>query len=153
MANKLKVGDEVPSFCLKDQDNNDFCVNGEDGKNRVIYFYPKNNTRKCTEQACTFRDWQDTFIDLGYEVIGISNDSVQSHQNFKLQHRLNFTLLSDRNNNVRKQFGATSFFGLIPDRKTFIINKDGKITFIYEALLEGQEHIKKVLNQIKAKES
>ena len=148
MANKLTVGDKVPSFCLKDQQSKKFCVNADDGKKRVIYFYPKNNTRKCTEQACTFRDWQDTFIELGYEVIGISSDSVNSHQNFKQQHKLNFTLLSDKKNIVRKQFGATSFFGLIPDRKTFIINEEGKITYVYEALLEGQEHIKKALNQI-----
>jgi len=151
MAKELIVGDKVPRFCLNDQQNKEFCVNENDGKKRVIYFYPKNNTRKCTEQACTFRDWQDTFIDLGYEVIGISSDSVKSHQNFKQQHKLNFTLLSDRKGMVRKQFGATSFFGLIPDRKTFIINEEGRITYIYEALFEGQEHINKVLSQIQAK--
>lgn len=151
MANKLKVGDRVPSFCLNDQQDNEFCVNADDGKKRVIYFYPKNNTRKCTEQACSFRDWQDTFIELGYEVIGISSDSVKSHQNFKQQHKLNFTLLSDKKGAVRKQFGASSFFALIPDRKTFIVNEEGMITYIYEALFEGQEHINKVLNQIQSK--
>ncbi|HEY9886210.1 MAG TPA: peroxiredoxin, partial [Vampirovibrionales bacterium] len=95
----------------------------------------------------------DTFLELGYEVIGISSDSVKSHQNFKQQHKLNFTLLSDKKNFVRKQFGATSFFDLIPKRKTFIINAKGEISFIYDALFEGQEHVEEVLKQIQSKES
>lgn len=148
MATSLSIGDYIPNFCLPNQNNEKVCVAKDDAKKRVIYFYPKNNTRKCTEQACTFRDWQDTFIDLGYEVIGISSDSVESHQKFKQQHKLNFILLSDRNSSVRKQFGASSFFGLIPDRKTFIVNEQGKISYIYKALLEGQEHIENVLKVI-----
>jgi len=148
MAETISIGDSVPDFCLQNQNNEQFCVTKNDAKKRVIYFYPKNNTRKCTEQACTFRDWQDTFLELGYEVIGISSDSVESHQKFKQQHKLNFTLLSDKSSSVRNKFGATRFFGIIPDRKTFIINEKGEIVYIYKALLEGQEHIEEVLKQI-----
>ncbi len=145
----LKVGDQIPSFCLTSQDNTEVCVKPSDQQKRVIYFYPKNNTRKCTEQACAFRDWQDTFLENGYLVIGISSDSVKSHIKFTEKYHLNFTLLSDRNRKVRSIFGANSFFGLIPSRKTFLVNEAGNITFIHDALLEGEEHAQNVINQIK----
>lgn len=140
----MEVGDKMIEFSLKDHNGQLLTISPNDGKKRVIYFYPKNNTRKCTEQACSFRDWQDDFLDNGYEVIGISLDSPNSHLKFKAKHHLNFTLLSDTKGKVRRMFGAT-ILGLFPARKTFLIDENGIIQFVYDTLLEGKEHVEEML--------
>ena len=142
---KIEVGDTIPNFELKDSNGKVFKVNKEEEKKRVIYFYPKDNTKVYTEQACSFRDWQDDFLEKGYEVIGISSDSIDSHAKFKANNNLNFTLLSDPKNKVAKLFGATILFGLMTGRKTFVIDTQGKVKYIYDSLMEGKEHVEKLL--------
>ena len=91
----MKVGDTAPQFTAKDTNGNLFESQSIIGKQAVvIYFYPKDETRVCTEQACSFRDNYQQFKDLGAEVIGISSDSVQSHISFKSKYQLPFVLLS-----------------------------------------------------------
>ena len=141
---KLRVGDKFNLFELPDQDGKLRRISPDDGKKRIIYFYPKDGTRVCTEQACSVRDSYEEFTEAGYEVIGISADSSSSHQRFIAGNNLNFMLLSDVKGVVRKQFGATHLFGLIPGRKTFVINGKGIIEFEYEAMFEGKEHFEKV---------
>ena len=86
---RLKVGDIIPSFKAKDANGNDFDSQSIVGrKPLVIYFYPKDNTPGCTAEACSFRDQYEDFKDLGAEVIGISSDSVSSHQEFSRQFKL-----------------------------------------------------------------
>ncbi|MEQ8908079.1 MAG: peroxiredoxin [Vicingaceae bacterium] len=146
---KLQVGDRIPDFCLPNQEGKEICISAEDGKSRIIYFYPKNNTKVCTEEACSFRDWYDDFLEAGYDVIGISGDSVSSHQKFKSQHHLNFQLLSDSKGKVRKMFGATTFFGLVPQRSTFAIDQKGVIQHRFDSLFDSTEHIDEMLEAIK----
>ena len=94
----LKVGDKIPNFSAYDTHGNLFESQFFIGKTPlVIYFYPKDDTLGCTAQACSFRDAYEDFKDLGAEVIGISSDSVASHQKFSHQNRLPFILLSDEN--------------------------------------------------------
>jgi peroxiredoxin Q/BCP len=149
--NNLSVGDMIPSFSLKNQEGELIKICSDDSIKKVIFFYPKNNTRVCTIQACTFRDWQKDFLDLGYQVIGISEDTIQSHEKFVAKHNLKYTLLSDKKGKVRKQFGVSALLGLISGRKTFVVNKSGTIEFVYDSMMEGEEHIKKTLNFIKSK--
>ncbi|MEX2379696.1 MAG: peroxiredoxin [Vicingaceae bacterium] len=144
----IDVGSRIPTFELRNQKGEWVKVSANDGKIRVIYFYPKNNTKVCTDQACSFRDWYDDLLDYGCEVIGISSDSVDSHQSFSKQHKLNFTLLSDPDGKVREMFGATKLFGLIPSRKTFVIDKKGKVIYTFDALFESDKHVKNVLEQL-----
>lgn len=144
----IDVGSRIPTFELRNQKGEWVKVSANDGKIRVIYFYPKNNTKVCTDQACSFRDWYDDLLDYGCEVIGISSDSVGSHESFSKQHKLNFTLLSDPSGKVRKLFGATKLFGLLPSRKTFVINKEGKVIYTFDALFESDKHVKNVLEQL-----
>lgn len=148
----IEVGSTIPTFELKNQNGEWVKVSAGDGKMRVIYFYPKNNTKVCTDQACSFRDWYDDLLDYGCEVIGISSDSVDSHKSFSKQHKLNFTLLSDPDGNVRKQFGAAKLFGLLPSRKTFVIDENGKVIYTFDALFESEKHVKNVLEHFKAKD-
>ena len=111
----IGVGDRIPEFALPDQHGNIIDIKSFLGKqDLVIYFYPKDDTPGCTKEACSFRDQYEDFKELGAEVIGISSDDTDSHKQFAEKYNLNFTLLSDANGQVRKQFGVpTNFFGLV----------------------------------------
>ena len=113
----LQVGDKIPHFLAKDSHGNDFDSASVVGKKpTVFYFYPKDNTPGCTAQACSFRDQYEDFKDLGAEVIGISSDSIASHEKFAKQYRLPFILLSDNDKKIRNLFGVKpNLFGLIPE--------------------------------------
>ena len=90
-TNKLKVGDSVPDFVLKDQNNKDFSIEDFRGKQiLVIYFYPKDDTPGCTTEACSFRDSFEVFTDLNVKVIGISSDNVASHKKFEEKYKFTF---------------------------------------------------------------
>jgi peroxiredoxin Q/BCP len=115
----------------------------------VIYFYPKDNTPGCTAQACSFRDQYEDFKDLGAEVIGISSDSVESHQKFSKQYKLPFILLSDHDKKIRRLFGVPSgMFGMLPGRVTYVADKEGKIIMIFDSMM-ATKHIPKALEAVK----
>lgn len=148
---KVEVGDDVPSFVLKDQNNNDFSLDQFISKKAmVIYFYPKDDTPGCTKEACAFRDAYESFIDLHVEVIGISGDDVASHKKFADKFQLPFTLLADVKNEVRKLFGAPkSMLGLVPGRVTYVIGKNGKVIYIFNSQFNAEAHISKSLSILK----
>lgn len=147
---KLKVGDRIPNFVAKDTNGNDFDSQDLIGKKPlVIYFYPKDNTPGCTAQACSFRDQYEDFKDLGAEVIGISSDSVGSHQKFSQQFQLPFILLSDYDKKIRKLFGVPSgLFGILPGRVTYVTDKTGTIILIFDSMM-ATRHIPKALEEIR----
>lgn len=146
----LKVGDVIPNFKAKDANGNDFDSQNIVGKKPlVIYFYPKDNTPGCTAEACSFRDQYEDFKDLGAEVIGISSDSVSSHQQFSEQYKLPFILLSDNDKKIKALFGVPSgLFGLLPGRVTYVTDKNGVIQMIFDSVL-ATKHIPKALQAIK----
>ena len=146
----LKVGDIIPNFKAKDENGNDFDSQNIVGKKPlVIYFYPKDNTPGCTAEACSFRDQYEDFKDLGAEVIGISSDSVSSHQQFSEQYKLPFILLSDNDKKIKTLFGVPSgLFGLLPGRVTYVTDKNGVIQMIFDSVL-ATKHIPKALQAIK----
>lgn len=147
---ELKVGDKLPHFTAKDTNGNDFDSQDLVGKKPlVIYFYPKDNTPGCTTQACGFRDQYEDFKDLGAEVIGISSDSVVSHQKFSQQFKLPFILLSDSDKKIRTLFGVPSnLFGLIPGRVTYVADKTGTIIMIFDSM-NAKNHIPKALEAVR----
>lgn len=140
---KIQIGDRVPEFSLKDQDANLIDIKQYLGKKKlVIYFYPKDESLSCTRQACYFRDLSDVFEETGTVVIGISQQSVDSHKNFAEANNLNFTLLSDPDNEARKLFGVPSLlFGLVPGRVTYVADKSGKIVYILNSQRDVQKHV------------
>jgi peroxiredoxin Q/BCP len=147
---ELKVGDKMPNFTAKDTNGNDFesaTIIGH--KPMVIYFYPKDNTPGCTAQACSFRDQYEDFKDFGAEVIGISSDSIVSHQKFTQQYKLPFILLSDTDKKIRKLFGVPSgLFGILPGRVTYVADKTGTIIMTFDSMM-AKRHIPKALEAIK----
>ncbi|MBF2707617.1 peroxiredoxin [Flavobacterium soyangense] len=146
----LQVGDKIPNFSAKDNDGNDFESASIIGKKPVVfYFYPKDNTPGCTAQACSFRDKYEDFKDLGAEVIGISSDSIASHEKFIQRYKLPFILLSDSDKKIRNLFGVKpNLFGLLPGRVTYVVDKNGIIQLVFDSLV-ATNHIPRALEIIK----
>lgn len=145
----LKVGDKIPFFTAKDSRGSNFEVRDYIGKPLVIYFYPKDDTRVCTEQACSFRDNYEDFKNLGCEVIGISSDNSSSHEKFSTKYNLPFILLSDSDKKLRRLFGVSNdLLGLIPGRTTYVIDKNGIVILIFNSM-SGKIHIQKALEILK----
>ena len=136
-------GDQAPDFSLVDQDGNTFNLGDYLSKEHIIlYFYPKDETPGCIKEACGFRDSIADFDGYNCKVIGLSKDSVISHAKFAKHYNLPFTLLSDTNDSVRKLYGVeASLLGLLPGRKTFLINKQGIITHIFDYRFKAKQHV------------
>lgn len=150
---KLQIGDKAPLFSLPDQ--NGKIVNLADyvGKSSlVIYFYPKDESYGCTKEACSFRDNYEDFIESGAEVIGISADDEASHRSFATNHRLPFTLLSDKDKKVASLYGVGKSMGILPGRVTFVVDKQGIIRMIYSSQVNYQKHIDEALEILRKME-
>jgi peroxiredoxin Q/BCP len=127
------VGDKAPAFKLKATDGGEVSLAKMKGKAFVLYFYPKDNTSGCTAEACDFRDALPQFEKLGLEVIGVSKDSLASHEKFKAKFDLAFPLASDEDGKVCEAFGVwvqKSMYGrkyMGIERSTFLIDAKGVI--------------------------
>ena len=142
MSNKLSIGSKAPDFVLRDQDGNGVHFADRIGKKTIVlYFYPKDFTGGCTQEACAFRDSYEVFKDAGAEVIGVSADAPETHHAFAEQHRLPFTLLSDPGSKVAEAYGLSKKFGFIPARTTFVIDRDGVIRHMFESMVNMGAHI------------
>lgn len=143
----IQIGDMIPDFSLYDQDGNLFDIKTHLGKKKlVIFFYPKDGSLNCTNEACYFRDLKDVFDEADAEIIGISGQSVESHKQFAEENRLTYTLLSDNKSVVRKLFGVpTRAFGFIPGRVTYVADRSGEVVFIFDSQLETQRHVDEAL--------
>ena len=151
----IKVGDTAPNFNLPDQNGKNVSLADFRGqKSVVLYFYPKDDTPGCTVESCAFRDQYEVFQAAGAEVIGVSGDSTDSHKKFANKHNLPFTLLSDQGDQVRKQYGATTAFGFIPGRVTYVIDQNGVVQYVFDSMLNFKGHVAealKTLQQLAAK--
>lgn len=149
--NKIEVGSTIPSFELKDQHGKLIKIDSLIGKKYlVIYFYPKDDTPGCTKEACSFRDQFAVFEDANASIIGISGQSVESHLKFANKYNLNYTLLADEGNKVRKLFGVPSnLFGLIPGRVTYVVDKKGEVIFMFNSQSNAEQHVDETLKILK----
>lgn len=146
----IKIGDSAPEFSLTSQNGSTISLRDFRGKKVVVlYFYPKDDTPGCTAESCAFRDQYEVFKTAGAEVIGISGDSRESHQRFATKYNLPFTLLSDPGDQVRKQYGATTAFGFIPGRVTYIIDQNGIVQYVFDSMLNFNGHVQESLKKLK----
>ena len=144
---QLKVMDKAPTFESITESGEKFSLADLLGKtNIVLYFYPKDFTLGCTKEACSFRDNWDKVSSLGATVVGVSSDNPETHARFKKEHSLQFTLVSDQKNVVRKMYGIEGKF--IPPRTTFVIDKQGKIRNIFNSQLNVTKHVEKALESL-----
>ena len=147
---KIRVGEEAPDFTLPDQDGRKVSLSDYRGvSSLVLYFYPKDFSPGCTSQACHFRDSYEDFTDLGAVVVGVSGDSVESHRKFVDDYLLPFTLLSDREGEARRLYGATKGFGLVPGRYTFIIDRRGVVRHVFTSETNMRKHIDEAVRVLK----
>ncbi|NET00555.1 MAG: peroxiredoxin [Sphaerospermopsis sp. SIO1G2] len=145
----IKVGDIAPDFSLPDQNGSSVSLQDFRGQKAVVlYFYPKDDTPGCTAESCAFRDKYEVFKSAGAEVIGVSGDSSQSHQQFATKHNLPFTLLSDQGNKVRNSYGATTAFGFIPSRVTYVIDQSGVVQYVFDSMLNFKGHVEETLKKL-----
>ena len=148
---KVDVGDIAPDFTLSDQRGEPARLHDLLGhKTVVLYFYPKDATPGCSLEARAFRDSYEAFTARGAEVIGVSSDSVRSHQRFAARHGLPFVLLSDPGGTVRERYGVERTLGLLPGRVTYVIDKAGVVRQVYSSQLRPTRHSRQALERVSA---
>ena len=134
----LKEGKKAPAFKGTDQNGDIVSLADFKGKKVILYFYPKDDTPGCTAQACNLRDNYQLLIDKGYQVIGISTDTVKSHKKFEKKFNLPFPLIADEEQKIVEKYGVwgeKKFMGrtyIGTHRTTFLIDEEGKIKKIIE---------------------
>ncbi|NYT02683.1 MAG: peroxiredoxin [Methanosarcinales archaeon] len=150
----LEVGNPAPDFCLPDGSGTDVCLSALRGKWTVLYFYPRDNTRGCAQEARDFSASLEELRALGAEVVGVSPDSPASHQRFREKHDLRVILASDPEHQVLESYGAWGLkkmygkehLGVI--RSTFLIDPQGQIARIWRSV-KVKGHAEAVLKALK----
>lgn len=150
MALSLKVGDKAPNFKARNEKNELLQLSDFKGKKLVLYFYPKDSTPGCTAEACDLRDNYQQFLNNGFEILGVSPDSVKSHVKFIEKYELPFSLLADEDHAVAEAYGVwgeksmygKKYMGIL--RTTFVIDEKGKIAQIIEKV-DTKAHSKQLL--------
>lgn len=142
----LRPGDAAPTLAMTTHDGETLSLADYQGQHPVVlYFYPRDDTPICTQEACGFRDAYDDFRAAGAVVIGVSGDSQASHRRFVATHDLPFLLVADTDGAVRKAFGLPSGISLFNKRITFVIDRDGVICHAFEARLAAGQHVDEAL--------
>ena len=151
----IKEGRKAPDFVLPSSEGGEVSLEGLEGRTVVLYFYPKDDTPGCTREACAFRDNQSALKKRGVVVLGVSGDSLISHEKFKAKYKLNFPLLSDPDKAVAKKYGAwgekvlygKKTIGMI--RSTFVIDGRGVVRKVFPRVkVDG--HAEQVLEAVSA---
>ena len=148
---KLQIGDKAPSINAIDQNENSINLESYRGKKVVLYFYPKDMTPGCTAQSCNLSDNYKLLLEKGYDVLGVSCDSVKRHQKFIAKHDLPFNLISDEDHKVvndygvwqLKKFMGREYMGIV--RTTFIIDENGLISDIISKV-NTKKHTTQIIN-------
>ncbi|MEL6898693.1 MAG: thioredoxin-dependent thiol peroxidase [Planctomycetota bacterium] len=153
MAEWIEAGSKAPAFNLKSDSGEAVRLSSLKGSPVVVYFYPKDDTPGCTRQACAFRDRSDELQQLGVRVLGVSGDTVESHQAFRDKFTLNFPLLADIGNKTAEKYGAyreKNMYGkksMGIQRSTFLIDAEGKVVKVWKRVrVDG--HDQQVLDAI-----
>jgi thioredoxin-dependent peroxiredoxin len=150
----LKKGDKAPYFEGLNQEGKVISLNDFSGKKLILYFYPKDDTPGCTAESCNLNDNYQEWIDKGYDVVGVSPDSVKSHQKFVEKFGLKFNLIADEEKKILESYGTWGekkmygkpYMGVL--RTTFVIDTSGVIEEIFDKV-DTKDHtnqIAKVLN-------
>ncbi len=146
----LAAGDPAPDFSAETDGGAQIQLSDLRGQRVVLYFYPRDSTPGCTFEACAFRDAHEEFCAKNCVIVGVSADSIKSHERFRARHRLPFRLVSDRDHTISEAYGAwrqktlfgRKYMGIV--RSTFVIGADGRIEAAYDQV-KVAGHIGEVL--------
>lgn len=145
----LAVGDRAPDITFTTHDGATVRLADYAGKRPVVvFFYPKDGTPICTQEACAFRDAFERFTDAGAEVIGVSADSDATHRSFAAKHKLPYLLASDASGELRKAFGVPKTLGFLPGRVTYVIDARGIVRLVFSAQLTSADHVTRALQTL-----
>ena len=140
MGDWVEAGKKAPDFTLPADGGGKVKLSGLRGKPVVLYFYPRDDTPGCTREACAFRDRKAELVELGATVLGVSTDTVESHEKFRDKHGLNFPLLADAEHKVAEKYGAwreKTRFGKTSmgiQRSTFLVDADGVVRKVWKSV-------------------
>jgi peroxiredoxin Q/BCP len=145
-----QVGKPAPDFNLPDQNGKQHALQDYRGKWLVLYFYPKDDTPGCTQEACAFRDDLNQITELGAQVVGVSVDDTDSHAEFAKKYHLPFPLLSDKTTETADRYGALMNLYIIKfaRRYTFLIDPQGNVNKVYLSV-ETSRHSKQIIDDLK----
>jgi peroxiredoxin Q/BCP len=145
-----EVGKPAPDFNLPDQNGKLHTLKDYRGKWLVLYFYPKDDTPGCTQEACAFRDDLHQIVELGAQVVGVSVDDSSSHAEFAKKYNLPFPLLADKTTETAKRYGALMnlLFMKVARRYTFLIDPKGNVGKVYLSV-ETSRHSKQIIDDLK----
>ena len=150
MAHGIQAGSKAPDFTLPSQSGAPVRLQDRLGERVIVlYFYPRDDTRGCTAEACAFRDSYEVFAEAGADVIGISSDSVDRHAAFAGKHELPFTLLSDEGGQVRKRYGVPAVLGVLPGRVTYVIDRQGTVRHVFSSMTNIGQHVSDALETVR----
>lgn len=141
----VEVGDVAPDFTLETTSrtrSGPLTLSSLRGRKVVLFFYPADHSHGCTTQVCALRDAYDELVGNGVEVVGISGQTIASHERFAGSHTLPFPIASDRGNHVRKEYGASKW--IIPWRVTYLIDEDGIVCDVYSGMVRPLMHVEHV---------
>lgn len=135
---KIEIGGQIPEFESVTQEGVKYTLDDLKGTPTILYFYPKDNTSGCTLEAKSLRDGKEELLRRGYKIVGVSPDSVKSHQNFCTKHELNFTLLADTEHSLLEALGVwqpkkmygREYMGVV--RTTLLLDAEARVTHIIE---------------------
>ena len=151
---KLKVGDPALDFEGINQEGKKISLSHFEGKKLILFFYPKDNTPGCTAESCNLNENYETWINRGFDVVGVSPDSVKSHQKFRDKYGLKFNLIADTEKEILQKYGVWAeksmfgkkYMGIV--RTTFLIDEKGKIQEIFEKV-NTNDHTNQILGNLK----
>ncbi len=145
----LRKGDHAPDISLTDE-SGEWVVLSElwESSMLVLFFYPKDHTLGCAQEACAFRDGYTELREAGAEVIGVSADDASSHRRFRKEHSLPYRLLSDDKGEARKAFGVGKSMGVLPARVTFVIDREGKVRSVLNSQFQFRKHFRRALRTV-----
>lgn len=150
---KLQAGDKAPSFKGINQDGKEIKLSDFSGNKLILYFYPKDNTPGCTAESCNLNENYDSWLEKGFEVVGVSPDSAQSHQKFRDKFGLRFDLIADTEKEILQAYGAwgeksmygKKYMGVL--RTTFVIDEKGIIKEIFEKV-KTKDHTDQIIQTL-----
>jgi peroxiredoxin Q/BCP len=149
----LKAGDKAPDFSGINQDGKEIKLSDFAGKKLILYFYPKDDTPGCTAESCNLNDNYNLWLEKGFEVVGVSADSVESHQKFRNKFGLKFDLIADTEKEILQAYGAwgeksmfgKKYMGVL--RTTFVIDANGIIQQVFENV-KTKDHSNQIFKSI-----